>query len=376
MAGIYLHIPFCKQACSYCNFHFSTQLKHKNELITAMCKEIEREDDFIPANEPIESIYFGGGTPSLLTAEELSALMCVIYKKHGIDSSAEITLEANPDDVSEEQVHIWKKAGINRLSLGIQSLLDHELVLMNRAHNSDQVKKSIELLQNSGFDNISTDLIFGIPNQTDQSIENHLQWLIEHYIPHVSCYALTVEPKTKLDHQIKTLKMQDVDNDQQARQFLLVHDLLVEAGYEHYEISNYALPGMRSKHNSSYWQGKAYHGYGPSAHSYNGKNIRRWNIANNPQYMKSMIDGDRFFETETLKTSQLFNEYIMTRLRTMEGIHLTEMKMLFGEEKVNHFEIEITQYIDSNKLISKENHVCLTREGMLYADGIAASLFV
>lgn len=341
-----------------------------------MCKEIERHDDFIPVTESIQSIYFGGGTPSLLSANELNILMNVMYKRHLIDSSAEITLEANPDDVSKEQVRIWKNAGVNRLSIGIQSLLDHELILMNRAHNSEQVKNSIALLQNGGFKNISTDLIFGIPNQNDESIKKHLQWLIQKQIPHISCYALTVEPKTKLHHEIKALKMQDVDNDQQARQFLLIHDVLVEAGYEHYEISNYGLPGMRSKHNSSYWQGKAYYGYGPSAHSYNGENLRRWNIANNSKYMKSLLNGEMFHETETLETPQLFNEYIMTRLRTMEGIQLTEMKMLFGEEEVNLFENGIAQYIDSNKMIYKENQIRLTREGMLYADGIAASLFI
>ena len=341
-----------------------------------MCKEILRVDDFIPEAETIQSIYFGGGTPSLLSSDELNMLINALDKRYSINSDAEITLEANPDDVNEAQICIWKQVGINRLSLGIQSLLDHELLLMNRAHNSDQVRNSIALLQDGGLSNISTDLIFGIPNQSDESIQSHLQWLVQNNIPHISCYALTVEPKTKLDHQIKSLKMQDVDNDQQARQFLLVHDELTKAGYQHYEISNYSLPGMKSKHNSSYWEGKRYRGYGPSAHSYNGKNIRRWNVANNAIYINSMLDGKPIYETETLEPSQQFNEYVMTRLRTVEGIQLTELKSLFGEDKFHYFKSEIHQHIESKNLVATETHVCLTREGMLYADGIAASLFL
>ena len=341
-----------------------------------MCKEISWEDDFIPASETIQSVYFGGGTPSLLSPDELSVLMNALYKRYRIDSDAEITLEANPDDVSAEQVSIWKQAGINRLSLGIQSLLDHELLLMNRAHNSEQVRNSISLLQNGGFSNISTDLIFGIPNQKDESIQSHLQWLIEQNIPHISCYALTVEPKTKLNHQIKTLKMQDVDNDQQARQFLLVHDMLTEVGYLHYEISNYSLPGMKSKHNSSYWEGKAYRGYGPSAHSYNGKNVRQWNVANNARYISSVMNGESAHEIENLEPSQHFNEYIMTRLRTIGGVNLTELKALFGEDACRNFQSEINQHVQSKRIVANETHVCLTREGMLYADGIAAALFL
>lgn len=372
MAGIYIHIPFCKQACNYCNFHFSTSLRYKNELIDALLKEINLKPDFFKVLPPetVETIYFGGGTPSLLTTDEISSIIRAIQNNYAVSGEAEITLEANPDDISEEKLISWKAVGINRLSIGIQSFFEEDLRWMNRAHTASQAIENLRLAI-SHFNNITIDLIYGTPGLTNEKWQKNVQQAIDLNIPHLSCYALTVEPKTPLDKLIRQHKKEDVNPDFQSEQFLLLMDWLTKAGYEHYEISNFARPGYRSRHNSSYWRGKPYLGIGPSAHSFN-VSTRWWNIANNARYIESINQGVIPFEKEELTNSQRINEYIMISLRTAEGIEMSRL-----DKKNREFILkESSRYINSGKMIEKDGFLQLTREGKLLADGIAAGLFV
>ncbi|HEY6899882.1 MAG TPA: radical SAM family heme chaperone HemW, partial [Puia sp.] len=283
MAGIYLHIPFCRQACHYCNFHFSTSLNRKNDFIVALLKEMELRKDYT-GKEPIETVYFGGGTPSLLEEGELGRIMERLNALFPVAPGAEVTLEANPDDIHPGLLRSWRATGINRLSIGIQSFFEEDLQWMNRAHNARQAIDCIRMAQDTGFTNMSIDLIYGGPTLPDPHWQENVGQAIGLQVPHLSCYALTVEPRTALDKMIHLHKKEDVNPDDQARQFLQLMEMAANAGYEHYEISNFAKPGMRSRHNSSYWQGKTYLGLGPSAHSFNGAS-REWNIANNSQYI-------------------------------------------------------------------------------------------
>lgn len=369
MAGIYIHIPFCKQACTYCNFHFSTSLAQKENLLSALNNEIALATSF-DSNDVIKTIYIGGGTPSLLTSGEIASIYDSISKKFKIAPDVEFTLEANPDDINSNILQEWIKLGINRLSLGIQSFAEPELVWMNRAHNATESLKSIELIQAAGFENFSVDLIYGSPLLSDEQLEKNLAIIFEKNIPHISCYALTVEPKTALNKLIEQKKLPLIDPEKQASQFLLIMQRMKEHGYEHYEISNFAKPGMRSKHNSSYWQGQSYYGFGPSAHSFDGKNTRRWNVANNALYIQSLQKNIIPFEEEILTPTQQLNEYIMTALRTTEGINLK----LAGDNAAMIL-MESKKYIDSGKLVLKDDFLILTNEGKLFADGIAADLF-
>ena len=373
MAGIYLHIPFCKQACLYCNFHFSTSLKLKNDLINALLKEIDLTKLHAPA-ENIETIYFGGGTPSLLPTAALNALLNALHRKFPIVGNAEISLEANPDDISKAELTSWKKMGINRLSIGVQSFFEEDLRWMNRAHTADQSAYSILWAQDAGFDNLTVDLIYGSPVLSDEKWRQNVQKCIEYNIPHLSCYALTVEPKTALSDLIAKRKMPDTDQEHQARQFMELIHWLEAAGYEHYEISNFSLPGKRSRHNSAYWQGKPYYGFGPSAHSFNGKDIRSWNIANNALYIQSLTSSIIPSENELLTAVQMLNEYIMTSLRTMEGIDLNYIQAKFGKPAEVKIIAAAKNYMNE-KLTLTDNRLKLTEVGKLFADGIAADLF-
>ncbi len=373
MAGIYIHIPFCKQACTYCNFHFSTSLKQKNDLIAALLKEI-RLTPLFSGNPVIETIYFGGGTPSILDEKELQSIMSALYKKFPMAEEAEITLEANPDDIDAAQPVRWKQAGINRLSIGIQSFYERDLQWMHRAHNAAQAVDSITLAQASGIRNISADLIYGIPGLTDEEWHENVYKLVALKVPHVSCYALTVEPSTILHHQIRKKQRTDIDPDQQARQFLLLMSWLKKYGYEHYEISNFSLPGKRSRHNSSYWKGKPYYGLGPAAHSFDGKDTRYWNIANNSRYIRSLQQDIIPAEKEVLTATQKVNEYIMTALRTMEGISLDLVAARFGNGVSDRI-LDIAKSYSPSRLVVQDNFLKLTDEGKLFADGIAADMF-
>jgi oxygen-independent coproporphyrinogen-3 oxidase len=324
-------------------------------------------------DKTVETIYFGGGTPSLLQAEALNSILDALHQKFHIDPDAEITLEANPDDISGQLLASWKRMGINRLSIGVQSFFEEDLKWMNRAHTAEQSVNSIVLAQQAGFDNLTIDLIYGSPGLSDEKWEQNVTQAIDFNIPHLSCYALTVEPKTALHSLIAKNKMQDTDPGQQARQFMQLISWLENAGYEHYEISNFSLPGKRSRHNTAYWQSKPYYGFGPSAHSFNGTDTRSWNIANNALYIQSLLQNIIPAEKERLTTVQKLNEYIMTSLRTIEGIDLNYIQNRFGATFTERLLAAAQPY--NEKLIMQNNCVKLTNAGKLFADGIAAGLF-
>lgn len=374
MAGIYIHIPFCRQSCNYCNFHFSTSLRHKDDLIAALQNEINITPLFDDGKETIETIYFGGGTPSLLTADEVKEIFETLHNKFSIAADTEITLEANPDDVNNNKLAEWKAAGINRLSMGIQSFNEEELRWMNRAHTAAESMKCIDEIKDAGFANFSIDLIYGSPLLTNDNWKKNADIVFDKQVPHISCYALTVEAKTPLAKMIAQHKRENTDAAKQSAQFLLLMQWMRANGYEHYEISNYALPGMRSRHNSSYWSGKKYYGFGPSAHSFDGSS-RRWNVANNNVYIRSLQKNSIPFEEEKLTTAQQLNEYIMTSLRTAEGLSIDKAAGVFGQQAADEIVLSVKKYVNSNKVVLQNNHLVLTDEGKLFADGIAADLF-
>jgi oxygen-independent coproporphyrinogen III oxidase len=372
LAGIYLHIPFCKQACTYCNFHFTTSLRYKNGFVKALGKEAEIEKGYLQGEE-IDTIYFGGGTPSILDSYDLQFLINDLLKNYSVSQGAEITLEANPDDITLEKLKAWKGIGINRLSIGVQSFFEEELRWMNRAHNAKQAMENLQLARKE-FDNITIDLIYGSPLLTDEMWKQNVDKALEFEIPHLSCYALTVEEKTPLHKLINTNKTQNVDDEKQARQFLLLMQWLKEKGYEHYEVSNFAKPGFRSRHNSSYWKGANYLGLGPSAHSYNGRE-RRWNVANNNSYIKSISEGYAQRETEVLTSTQKLNEFIMISLRTVEGMDLNRLEKEFGIIERERIEKQLQKFAFNNLVKLNNFFARLTDEGMLKADGIASDMF-
>jgi oxygen-independent coproporphyrinogen-3 oxidase len=374
LAGIYIHIPFCRKACTYCNFHFSTSLQQKKNFLDALHHEIKLRRDFLKEGQIIETIYFGGGTPSLLESDEIKAIMDALQVNYLISSDTECTLEANPDDITTSGVKAWMQAGINRLSLGVQSFDDAELGWMNRAHAASQSLQSIDEIQEAGMQNFSVDLIFGSPLQSQDSLEKNTQLITSKKIKHISCYALTVEPRTVLFQQVKKGQTADTNPEQQANDFLFLMNYLQDAGYEHYEISNYALPGYRSKHNSSYWQGLPYLGLGPSAHGYDGINKRRWNIANNSSYIHELLNNRLPFEEETLEPVQQLNEYIMTALRTAEGISLERVSNKFGDTKAEALKNKVSG-LNPESISVNQGKIILSNAGKLFADGLASSLF-
>ena len=325
-------------------------------------------------NAEISTLYFGGGTPSLLAPEELGQLMEAIQAAAVLAPDLECTLEANPDDISPAQLLAWKSIGINRLSLGIQSFRDEDLQWMNRAHSGQQAREALNMIREAGFHNISADLIYGTPGLSDEAWQEQVNTLLAFGVPHISAYALTVEPRTALDLMIRQGKRADVEPDQQAGQFLLLADLLETAGYDHYEISNFALPGMRSRHNSSYWRGIPYIGIGPSAHSYDGQG-RRWNVANNAAYIRALQEGRIPYTEEILSAVQRFNEYVMTALRTSEGLDLQMLEQEWGQEALSAVMRVAKPYQQQQYLILEGQYLRLSREGKLFADGIAAAMF-
>jgi oxygen-independent coproporphyrinogen III oxidase len=373
-AGVYFHIPYCKKACHYCNFHFSTSLQSKNGMVDALLKEIDITRG--KNRRIITSVYFGGGTPSVLLRKELRAIMEEVRKVFVFVPDAEFTFEVNPDDMNEMTVPFWKEQGFNRLSIGIQSFRDEDLVWMNRSHNASQALAGVELVRKAGFTNFSIDLIYGIPGLTDDAWIQNIEQALALEVPHLSAYALTVEPKTALNTMIEQGKKEAVDPELQARQFMILMDMMGKAGYEHYEISNFALPGFRSKHNSSYWQGIPYFGFGPGAHSYDGY-TRYWNISNNARFIDSILSNNIIpFEKEDLTETQQVNEYIMTSLRTMEGISLTFLSEKWGTDIANQIKTASYKYGSRGMVTFEAEHVVLTREGKLFADGIASDLFI
>ena len=372
MAGIYIHIPFCKQKCSYCDFHFSTNLQHKSNLIQAINKELEIRKDEI--STPLETIYFGGGTPSILSEIELESIFETIYKNYSTKNLKEITLEANPDDLNKEKLNFLKSTPINRFSIGVQSFFEEDLKLMNRAHNVQEAETSIKLAQDFGFENITIDLIYGSTTTTNEMWKQNLQKAIELNVPHISSYALTVEEKTILDHQIKKGITKPVDEDRQNEQFQLLVDTLTSNDFIQYEISNFGKEDYFSLHNSNYWKGIHYLGIGPSAHSYNGK-TRAWNIANNSKYIQAINENNLPQEIEVLNEVEKFNEMIMIVLRTIYGIDLNRINSEFSQPLVNSFHEELNQLINENLVEKKENKIILKPEAKFFADGIASRLF-
>ena len=372
MSGIYIHIPFCKQACHYCDFHFSTSLKKKSELVSALQNELVLRKNELP-NEPIKTIYFGGGTPSLLNLEELTAIFKTIYTEFTIAENPEITLEANPDDLSEEKINELANSKINRLSIGVQSFFEEDLKLMNRAHNAEEALNSIKLAR-SKFDNISVDLIYGIPGMSNERWQKNIQILLDLDIPHISSYALTVELNTALQKFIEKGKIKPVDDAAAAQHFETLRTVLKNAGFEHYEFSNYGKPGYFSQNNTAYWLGKPYLGIGPSAHSYDG-NSRKWNIANNTLYIKAIERSELPLEVEELSITDRYNEYIMTRLRTYFGVDLVEVESKFGKEYLEYLKEQSVVLFEKEFLRIENNVMHITEKGTFLSDGIAADLF-
>ena len=373
MAGIYVHIPFCKQACTYCNFHFSTSLQQKDALLQSLLLELDLRKHYL-GTVVIDTIYLGGGTPSLLSGKELERILNAIHDTFSINDDAEITLEANPDDINLDILNKWTTLGINRLSLGIQSFQDTDLVYMNRAHSALEAQSSLELAMSKGFDDLTIDLIYGTPGLTDQDWQQNISKVTSMGVPHISAYCLTVEPKTALAHFIKTGKSAPVNDEQGSRQYNILMEELGHLGYEHYEISNFALPNRHSQHNSSYWKGVPYLGLGPAAHSYNGPS-RQWNVSNNVKYIKLLKSGQTFFEQESLSKADQYNEYIMTGLRTMWGCSLDKVVQEFGPGSGSALLEAASTFIQKGWVKDQEGVLTLTQEGKHFADAIAAELF-
>ena len=373
MAGIYIHVPFCKQACHYCDFHFSTSLKKKDEMLLALQKELVLRKAELNG-ESIETIYFGGGTPSILEPLEIEGLLHTVYANYKVSNNPEITLEANPDDLSKDQILRLSRTPINRLSIGIQSFFDTDLTLMNRAHNAKEASVCLEEAR-AFFDNISIDLIYGIPGMDEKRWERNMTRALSYGVPHISAYALTVEPKTALEHFIKEGKVPNVDDGQAQRQFHMLVGCLEEKGYINYEISNFGKPGFFSKNNTAYWQGKHYMGIGPSAHSFDGKR-RGWNVRNNSKYIKALEGNQVPIEHEALSVLDRYNEYVMTGLRTIWGVSLQKVRKEFGPTYEQYLGQQAAKYIAEHLLFWDGDVLLTTKKGRFLADGIASDLFM
>jgi len=374
MAGIYIHIPFCKKACHYCDFHFSTSPMYKDQMLKALRTEIILRKNYLNT-EKIETIYFGGGTPSLLSANEVQILIGQITDQFEVSSSAEVTIEANPDDLNPQYVRELRNTLINRFSIGIQSFHEDDLKWMNRAHTASEAQSSIKRIQDAGFENISADLIYGYPLLGNAKWEFNIQQLLDYQVPHISSYSITVEPKTALASFINKGKQANMDEGQSASQFLILIDRLAESGFEHYEISNFAKPGMYSRHNSNYWDSVSYLGIGPSAHSFNGES-RQWNISNNSKYINEIELKKIPAETEILSTENRINEYIMTSLRTSKGMNLQLLSEKFGSDYSNEIYNGLESFLGKDWININGQLVTLTRDGKLFADHIASELFL
>ena len=373
MPGIYIHIPFCKQACFYCDFHFSTSTKKKSEMIEAIQQELVMRKKEIQ-NEPVETIYFGGGTPSLLSVEEINAIIEAIFLHFEVVENPEITLEANPDDLSLLKIQMLASTKINRLSIGVQSFYEEDLRMMNRAHNAEEALQCLQWAKGY-FSNISIDLIYGIPEMSDERWQSNIQKALDLNVPHISSYALTVEPKTAFDHFIKKGIMQAPDDDVAQNHFHILVDMLENAGFVHYEISNFGLEGWFSKNNTAYWQGKKYLGIGPSAHSFDGQK-RSWNVKNNALYIQKINDGYLPSESETLTRTDLYNEYVMTGLRTIWGVSLQKIANDFGKMYLEYFLKQAKPYLEDHLLFEDEQIIRTTKKGKFLSDGIASDLFL
>jgi oxygen-independent coproporphyrinogen-3 oxidase len=374
MSGIYFHIPFCRKACHYCDFHFSTQLGAKERMVAALISEVNLGKGFI-TDKTVETIYFGGGTPSILSAAEINSLLHAVRVNFDVIAEPEITLEANPDDLTSAYLSELKSGGINRLSIGIQSFFDDDLQRMNRSHHAKQAKECVILAKGAGIENITIDLIYGMPFMDEKRWQENLQLALDLPIQHISSYCLTVEKRTALHHKVKQGELPDVDEDMALRHFEILIEETNKCGFEHYEISNFALPGFRSRHNSSYWQGKQYLGIGPSAHSYNGS-IRKWNASNNARYLKAIEVGELPAEEEILSPKDKLNEYLLTRIRLTEGCNFKDMKLLYYNKLPDEINEKLEAFAVTGLVELNEKGFKLTQKGKFRADGIAAELFV
>ena len=373
MSGIYIHIPFCKQACHYCDFHFSTSMKKKEEIVLALAKELslrKSESD----GEIIETIYFGGGTPSVLSNQEIGFLLDTVYLHYQVSNNPEITLEANPDDLSPDRIVVLAQTKINRLSIGIQSFFDEDLKMMNRAHNATEARQSLhEAVAN--FDNISVDLIYGIPGMSDARWRQNIEEVLSLEIPHISAYALTVEPRTALKKMIETKQIAAPSDKVAQRHFRILTEILAANGFIHYELSNFGKQGFFSRNNSGYWTGEKYIGIGPSSHSFNGV-TRSWNIANNAVFIRSILEDKLPSEVETLTLTDRYNEYIMTGLRTIWGVSLTRIKDAYGVSYYEYLLQNAQRFLADELLVIDDNVLMTTSKGKFLTDGIASDLFL
>jgi len=374
VAGIYLHVPFCKQACHYCDFHFSTNQTLRTTLVEAMAKELLLQKKYLE-NESIETIYFGGGTPSLLNAAEFDLLFSTIHRNFSVNPMAEITIEANPDDLDEKKLEMLRQTGLNRLSIGIQSFHDSILMYLNRAHTSASAKKCVTIARSAGFNNISIDLIYAIPSETIQMWEEDIVQALALKPEHLSCYSLTIEQKTTFGKWARQGTLKIVDDEVAAQHLEVLIEKLVQVGYEHYEISNFSKPGFQSRHNSSYWKQAKYLGIGPSAHSYNGLS-RQYTLSNNHRYIQSLEKGEVPFEKEILTQADHVNEFILTSLRTSWGCDASRLRSLYGYDLIASQEDYIRRLVTENLALCANNVITLTKKGKLLADKIASDLFI
>lgn len=371
-AGIYIHIPYCKKACTYCDFYFSTVHTSIPATVETLLKEISLRKNEL-AGHAIQSIYLGGGTPSLLQPEQLEKIFNAIKQDYDLSSLREVTIETNPDDITPAALASWKKLGINRLSIGLQSLVDEELKAMNRAHNAEMGIQSVKMAQDAGFSNVTVDLIYGTPWKTASQWEEIIKTVIKMNVQHISAYQLTVEPNTMLDQMVRKKNLSVLPEDETAEQFLTLTRLLQEANIFAYEVSNFSKPGFEAVHNRSYWQGLPYAGFGPSAHSYN-KKIRKWNVANLHTWQKAINEGKNWWEEEILGEKEKYNELILTRLRTREGLHLASVQQL-PVPILQHFNQEKQRLLGRGHLIEENGHLIIPQEAILLTDNICCELF-
>jgi len=373
VSGIYIHIPFCKQQCNYCDFHFSTSLNNKNEVLNAILSEMKKRSSFLEGTK-IRTIYFGGGTPSILSTDELNAIFEHLNAQFNLSDVNEITMEANPDDLTPEKIKALSKTPINRFSIGIQSFQNEDLKYMNRAHNVEQAKSSIKGVQDAGWENITIDLIYGTPTLNNDMWLENMQHVIDFEIPHLSAYGLTVEEKTPLFHAIKKGHQKPLDEQKSKTQFEMLMDFIPENGLEQYEISNFAKEGFEAKHNGSYWTDDIYLGLGPSAHSFDGKR-RLWNISNNILYIKSLQNNELPQDFEELTEVQRYNEYLLTSLRTKKGVDIEYTKSRFSPFLIDFFNFSVKKWMLSGEITEKDGFFTLTKKGKIIADYLSSDLF-
>jgi oxygen-independent coproporphyrinogen-3 oxidase len=373
MAGIYIHIPYCKQKCNYCDFHFSTNTASVQQMTDAICIELELKKLYLN-NETIKTIYFGGGTPSFIPNADFLKIVNKIKNSYKIDFDVEFSIECNPDDLTDDKLNFYKGIGVNRLSVGIQSFDENQLVFMNRAHTANEAENCIKLAQKKGFNNITIDLIYGLPNSDESYWQKQIDKALTLNVNHISAYCLTIEPKTVFGNWFKKGTLQSADDDKSNAEFNLLIDSLKNNGFEQYEISNFAKDGYISKHNSAYWLGEKYIGIGPSAHSYNGHS-RQWNVANNFKYIKALTTNTGYFEVENLDINNIFNEYILTRLRTKWGINLDELHNISPQHLKSIHEV-LNGFIKAGDLKKNNQIITLTKKGKFLADFITGELFV